>query len=432
MTVRFYSSVAPPTTLSAGITSSSASIQVGSTTGFPALTPYTLSIDYGSAAEELVQVNSVGGTTLAVTRGIDGTSATSHNAGAIIRHVSSARDFADSRNHENADAGVHGLSPTEELVGTEKAQTLANKTLDMATGTLNAIDIFNGPGWTTTVNGDVANPTADVFQVKPDSSSVPVWQMKANGIMAMANTAANDSTPTQYKFRITRSDGSTNQFYVLAGGTVGTFLQNGVDGFTVQGSADNVRRRGVAVFDNDGTTARGVLYTDGTGFLNSEAPAIVTMDIQMAPSQSVAALRVRNSSLATLFNVSQTGVVNSTGLTSIGPVSGTTASFSGALDAASLTNSTNGFVVPPMKRGSVNVNFTSQTSFTTAVSFGATFPTAPQVSVNINSGDGTASRWSARAININTTGFTLFVYNESGSPAQTWVNIPVGYIAVGG
>ncbi|HEY6020942.1 MAG TPA: hypothetical protein VIY48_13885, partial [Candidatus Paceibacterota bacterium] len=150
MTVRFYSSVAPPTTLSAGITSSSASIQVGSTTGFPALTPYTLSIDYGSAAEELVQVNSVGGTTLSVTRGIDGTSATSHNAGAIIRHVSSARDFADSRNHENADAGVHGLSPTEELVGTEKAQTLANKTLDMATGTLNAIDIFNGPGWTTT------------------------------------------------------------------------------------------------------------------------------------------------------------------------------------------------------------------------------------------------------------------------------------------
>lgn len=432
MTVRYYSSVAPPTTLSAGITSGAASIQVGSTTGFPALTPYTLSLDYGTSGEELVQVNSVGGTTLAVTRGIDGTSATSHLAGAMVRHVSSARDFADSRAHENADQEIHGLGPGEEIVGTDKVQTLANKTLNLATGTLNAIDIFNGPGWTTTINGDVANPTADVLAVKPTPSTTSVWQLKANGIMAMANTVSNDSTPNQYKFRITRNDGSTDVYYVLAGGSVKSFLQNGVDGFTVQGSADNVRRRGVAVFDNDGVTARSVLYTDGTGFLNSEAPAIVTMDIQMAASQSVAALRVRSSSLATLFSVSQTGVVNSTGLASIGPVSGTTASFSGALDAASLTNSTNGFVVPPIKRGSVNVNFTSQTSFTTAVSFGATFPTGPQVTVNINSGDGTTSRWSARAINVTTTGFTLFVYNESGSPAQTWVNIPVGYIAVGG
>jgi hypothetical protein len=426
MTVRYYSSVAPPTTLSAGITSGAASIQVGSTTGFPALTPYTLSLDYGTSGEELVQVNSVGGTTLAVTRGIDGTSATSHLAGAMVRHVSSARDFADSRAHENADQEIHGLGPGEEIVGTDKAQTLANKTLNLATGTLNAIDIFNGPGWTTTINGDVANPTADVLAVKPTPSTTSVWQLKANGIMAMANTASNDSTPNQYKFRITRNDGSTDVYYVLAGGSVKSFLQNGVDGFTVQGSADGVRRRGVAVFDNDGTTARSVLYTDGTGFLNSKAPTLVTMDIQMAAAQSVQALRVRNSALTTLFSVSQTGQVNSVGLNSTGPVIGTTGSFS------TITDSTTGFNVVPVKRGSQNVNFTSLSAFTVAVSFGATFPTIPQVSTNINTGDGTAARWNSRAININTTGFTLLVFAPDGGTTQTWVNIPVGWIAVGG
>lgn len=413
MTVRFYSSVAPPTTLSAGITSSSASIQVGSTTGFPALTPYTLSIDYGSAAEELVQVNGVGGTTLSVTRGIDGTSATSHNAGAIIRHVSSARDFADSRNHENADAGVHGLSPTEELVGTEKAQTLANKTLDMATGTLNAIDIFNGPGWTTTVNGDVANPTADVLQVKPDSSSVPVWQMKANGIMAMANTADNDVTPAQYKFRITRSDGSTNQFYVLAGGTVRTFLQDGVDGFTVQGSADNARRRGVAVFDNDGTTARGVLYTDGTGFLNSEAPAIVTMDIQMAVAQSVAALRVRTSALATVFSVSQTGAVSAPSV-SVTDVT---------------TTNVNGRVYPRIASGQATFNFSATSQVDVPISFPVgLFSSTPMVTVTLSSLPATSSALIVRSNSTSTTGSTLRC-NDVGGANRT-LTITADWIAV--
>ena len=102
MTVRFYSSTAAETTLTASITSGNTSIQVGSVTGFPVLTPYTLALDYESATEELVEVTGAAGTTLTVTRAIDSTSATAHNAGARVRHVSSARDFADSRAHENA------------------------------------------------------------------------------------------------------------------------------------------------------------------------------------------------------------------------------------------------------------------------------------------------------------------------------------------
>lgn len=131
MVTRYYSSVAAETTLTSSINNSATSIAVGSTVGLPALTPFTLAIDYEGATEELVEVTSVMGTNLTVTRGIDGTSATSHNVGARVRHVSSGRDFADSRAHENSVTAVHGVSST--IVGTTDMQTLTNKTLTSPT-----------------------------------------------------------------------------------------------------------------------------------------------------------------------------------------------------------------------------------------------------------------------------------------------------------
>lgn len=131
MVVRFYSSTAQATTLTGSITNVSTTIVVAAVTGFPSSTPYTLALDYNTASEELVTVTATSGTTLTVTRGFDGTSATSHNAGAAVRHVSSAFDFATSRDHENATTGVHGLAPGAAIVGTTGAQTLANKTLTL-------------------------------------------------------------------------------------------------------------------------------------------------------------------------------------------------------------------------------------------------------------------------------------------------------------
>lgn len=430
MTVRYYSSVAPPTTLSAGITSGAASIQVGSTTGFPALTPYTLSLDYGTSGEELVQVNSAGGTTLAVTRGIDGTSATSHLAGAVVRHVSSARDFADSRSHENADQEIHGLGPGEEIVGTDKVQTLSNKTLDMADGTLNRVDIFNGSSWVTTVNGDVAFPSTNLMQWKPDGSSNAVTTVANNGTVILRNTAAVDAGPSNYRFRVTATDGTTDNFYVLSGGTIFNRLANGQNGMRIQGSPDNVRRLAYTVMDLDGTTARSGLYTDGTMALVSKSAGQVVLDMQMAPSQTANAIRISNSGGTSLFRVTNLGELVSQGLTSAGPVTGTTATFTGGLSANTIVDSSNGFTVLPVRRGTVNVSFTSLTTFTVAVSYGVTFPNTPSVTTNIASGDGTTSRWSTRAISVGVSGFTLFCYAEGGAGAQTWVSIPVNWIAV--
>jgi hypothetical protein len=81
------------------------------------------------------------------------------------------------------------------------------------------------------------------------------------------------------------------------------------------------------------------------------------------------------------------------------------------------------------RRGTALVNFTTQDSFTGPVSFGFTFPGVPTVVVNIDSGAGATGRWDARAITTSTTGFTLFVFSNASGSTNTWVDVPVSYIA---
>lgn len=181
MTVRFYSSIAQQTTLQSGISAATTVIQVVATTGFPSTTPYTLSLDYNAPNEELVEVTGVAGTSLTVTRAIDGTSATIHNAGAIVRHVSSARDFTDSRTHENATTNIHGLAPGSAIVGTNDSQTLTNKTIQSPaiTGTVTGSATYNTPTITTpTVTG---NETLNGRLIQTGQADAVQGIFKANG-----------------------------------------------------------------------------------------------------------------------------------------------------------------------------------------------------------------------------------------------------------
>lgn len=89
-------------------------------------------------------------------------------------------------------------------------------------------------------------------------------------------------------------------------------------------------------------------------------------------------------------------------------------------DITNLTNWT--------RRGSITVNFTTVNTYTTSVSFGYTFPTAPTVSTNIDSSSGTTTRWLSRAINRTTTGFTLWVVSADSATA-TWSDVPVTWVA---
>jgi len=157
---RNYSSTAGKMALIGGISAAAVSIVVDTTTGLPAV-PFTLMLDPGVAAEEIIEVTAVGGTTLTVTRGIDGTTAQSHLTGAEIRHAYSARDFRDSRVHEAATI-AHGL--TGAVVGTTDTQVLSGKSIDGTTNTFSAIPASAVPGViaasTVTTKGDILVATA--------------------------------------------------------------------------------------------------------------------------------------------------------------------------------------------------------------------------------------------------------------------------------
>lgn len=132
---RYYSSTAAATTLTGSISNSATSIPVAATTGFPGTTPYTLILDEGAAAEELVEVTSVAGLNLTVTRGVDGTSAVSHSSGASVRHGVSARDFNEPNLFLNTGGTIGGNTTVS---GTIAATGLAGSLLSSATPSTNS------------------------------------------------------------------------------------------------------------------------------------------------------------------------------------------------------------------------------------------------------------------------------------------------------
>ena len=129
MARRYYSSTAVATTLSASANNSTTSITVTALSGYPVSTPWTAIIDPDTASEEVVSVTGVSGTTLTVTRGVDGTTAVSHSAGAVFRHGVSGRDFDEANEHVNDSTNdVHSQYVTKSLINDAGKGALASTT----------------------------------------------------------------------------------------------------------------------------------------------------------------------------------------------------------------------------------------------------------------------------------------------------------------
>lgn len=103
MARRYYSSIAERTTLASAVNGITTTFIVNAVTGWPTNTPYTLLVDADTISEEIVEVTNRSGTTLTVTRGVDGSTAKAHDAGADVRHGVSARDFDEPNALVNTD-----------------------------------------------------------------------------------------------------------------------------------------------------------------------------------------------------------------------------------------------------------------------------------------------------------------------------------------
>ena len=188
---RYYSSTAAVTNLQVTATPAATSFQVASSSGWPGTFPFIVSLDYGAANEELVLVTSGGPNIFNCTRAYDGTSSSTHNAGAIVRHVSSAIDFTDSRTHEASTTGVHGI--TGSFVDTDSAQTLINKTLTNPTinGAALAGNFTGNPVFTGTPTFNNASGSPLFLRVNPTDLA---WRVAVSGdannrLAAQANGA---------------------------------------------------------------------------------------------------------------------------------------------------------------------------------------------------------------------------------------------------
>ncbi|MFE4330170.1 hypothetical protein ACFRQM_12090 [Streptomyces sp. NPDC056831] len=81
--------------------------------------------------------------------------------------------------------------------------------------------------------------------------------------------------------------------------------------------------------------------------------------------------------------------------------------------------------------GSILVSFTNLASYTQIVTFPVPFPVAPIMNAEISSGAGSTGRFEARPINVNPSGFTLFILlTDAAEGPDTWSNVAVHWTAI--
>jgi hypothetical protein len=293
MAQRFYSSIAQPTTLTASISSSVTTIAVAATVGYPSSFPFTVALDAGGATEELCDVTAVAGNVWTVTRGVDGTGAQSHSAGAIVRHSSSGRDFADMQNHINATTNVHGV--TGALVGTGDTQTLSNKTLTSPTvnsgalsGTFAGTPAFSGAvQYTGDPVFEGATTTTEAAGVRVHNDTQHRLALRADGALVFGTGAATgDATLSRTGVNtLATSGGLGTGGDIAAVGAVGSTRTNATDAAFQGQLAGDTNSRFVVGGDGKIGWGTGVatrdtaLYRTGPGALKTDGSLTTVGDL---------------------------------------------------------------------------------------------------------------------------------------------------------
>lgn len=251
---RYYSSNAVDTTLINGVDASATEIVLASTQGMPQSYPFTLALDYDTSSEELVNVVGVGSVTNSykigvvlntasyLGRGIDGNSATSHSAGAPVKHVISARDIREAQVHIDAstkytvtngavtyDVNLHGIADGEgSVVGTAKTQTLTNKSISGSTNTLTNIANTSIVGTAVTLAGTqtLTNKTLTAPKINEDVAvTATATELNVLDGITASTTELNyvDGVTSNIQTQLDGKVSLLNTSYLLPAGMVAPF-----------------------------------------------------------------------------------------------------------------------------------------------------------------------------------------------------------------
>ena len=229
MSARVYTGAATPTTLSGSITNVSTSGTITVATNWLTSGQFSIVVDPGLAGEEKILCTLSGTTLTFITRGYDGTTAASHNSGAVVYPVPTAIDFSEANTHVNASSAVHGLAGS--VVGTTDTQVLTNKDLTSGTNTF--------PASTPAGKNAVINGGMDIWQrgtsvalaaSSPYTSNYNAdrWQvgtlaaLEATTISRQATADTTNLPNIQYAARVQRNSGQTGVAAIYFGQSLET------------------------------------------------------------------------------------------------------------------------------------------------------------------------------------------------------------------
>lgn len=93
VTRRAYAGGPAQTVLTSAISNSDTTVLINAATGWPSGAPFFVAVDAGQVFEEKMLVTRSGTTLTVVSRGVDGTTAAAHSAGAVIYPCITATDL---------------------------------------------------------------------------------------------------------------------------------------------------------------------------------------------------------------------------------------------------------------------------------------------------------------------------------------------------
>lgn len=258
MTTRKYLTTSQETTLASALSSGGGTMTVNSASGLlGSITPtgtetFTVVIDPDTSLEEVVDVivpSSPASNTLTIARGIDGTAAIAHSAGAKVRHMATGRDFREANTHIENTTSAHGLTLADVLKVTD-------------TGRITSGQIADG----TIVNADI-NASAAIDKTKISGTAITAADtgtvtstMILDGTILNADinaAAAIDKTKIAGT-AITTADSGTVTSAIIADGTIVN------TDISASANIDKTKISGTAVTLTDTGTVTSTMIADGT------------------------------------------------------------------------------------------------------------------------------------------------------------------------